>query len=79
MAIFWVVVLCSLVEVCQYFRGQRAVIALLMETARTSEMLVNFYQTTQCCNAEDCYLHPYCHEDLKSYIDDVIFMLVKDI
>jgi hypothetical protein len=42
MAVFWVVAPCSLVEVYQLFR-----IALMMETGRTSEMLVNFYRTTR--------------------------------
>jgi hypothetical protein len=35
------------------------VITLMMEAARTSEMLVNFYQTyttTQCYNPEDSHL-----------------------
>jgi hypothetical protein len=31
-------------------------IALMMEAARTSETLVNFYQTAWRCNPEDCYL-----------------------
>jgi hypothetical protein len=29
--------------------------ALIMEAARTSEMLVNFHQTTWCCNLEDSH------------------------
>jgi hypothetical protein len=29
----------------------------MMEAARTSEMLVNFYQTTQRYNPEDSHLH----------------------
>jgi hypothetical protein len=29
----------------------------MMEAARTSETLVNFYQTTQCYNPEDSNLH----------------------
>jgi hypothetical protein len=33
-----------------------AAIALMMEAARTSETLVNFYQTTRCYNPEDSNL-----------------------
>jgi hypothetical protein len=47
MAVFWVVAPCSLVEI--YI----AIIALVMKAARTSETLVNFYQTTRCYNPED--------------------------
>jgi hypothetical protein len=46
MAIFWVVAPCSLVEVYQ----------LMMEAARTSETLVNFYQTIRRYNPEDSHL-----------------------
>jgi hypothetical protein len=56
MAVFWVVVPCSLVEVYQRFRGP-VLITLMMKAARTSETLVNFYQTTQCYNPEDSHLH----------------------
>jgi hypothetical protein len=51
-AVFWVVAPCSLVEVYQRFRA----IALMMEAARTSETLGNFYQTTRCYNPEDSNL-----------------------
>jgi hypothetical protein len=41
-------------------------IALMMEAARTSETLVNFYQTTRRYNPEDSHLHAYRRENLKS-------------
>jgi hypothetical protein len=44
MAVFWVVVPCGLA------------IALMMEAARTSETLVNFYQTTRHYNPENSNL-----------------------
>jgi hypothetical protein len=53
MAVFWIVAPRSLVEV--YQRLPRA-IALMMEAASTSEMSVNFYQTTQYYNPEDSHL-----------------------
>jgi hypothetical protein len=43
MVVFWVVAPCSLA------------IALMMEAARTSETLVNFYQTTRHYNPEDSH------------------------
>jgi hypothetical protein len=60
MAVFWVVMPCSLV-VCSL------AITLMMEAASTSEMLVNFYQTTRNYNPEDSHLHTCHHENLKSH------------
>jgi hypothetical protein len=59
MAVFWVVVPCSLVEVYR-FRGPCCLhlIALMMKAASTSETLVNIYQTTWCYNPEDSHLEP---------------------
>jgi hypothetical protein len=37
--------------------GNLGNIALMMEAARTSETLVNFYQTTRRYNPEDSHLH----------------------
>jgi hypothetical protein len=39
-----------------------------MEAVRTSETLVNFYQTTRCYNPEDSNLHTHRREHLKSYL-----------
>jgi hypothetical protein len=62
MAVFLVVAPCSLVEVYQ-----ETLIALMMEAARTSEMLINFYQTTRRYNPEDSHLRIHRRENLKSY------------
>jgi hypothetical protein len=42
-------------------------IALMMGTAKTSETLVNFYQTTLRYNPEDSHLYTHRRENLKSY------------
>jgi hypothetical protein len=44
-----------------------AVFALMMEAARTSETLVNFYPTTRRYNPEDSHLRTHRRENLKSY------------
>jgi hypothetical protein len=54
MAVFWIVA--------------PAMIALMMETVRTSETLVNFYQTTRRYNPEDSHLRTHRRENLKSYL-----------
>jgi hypothetical protein len=56
MAVFWVVAPGSLA------------IALVMEAARTSETLVNFYQTTRRYNSENSHLRTHRRENLKSNI-----------
>jgi hypothetical protein len=40
----------------------------MMEAARTSEMLVSFYQTTRRYNPEDSHLLTHHRENLKSYL-----------
>jgi hypothetical protein len=42
-------------------------VALMMEAARTSETLENFYQTTRRYNPEDSHLRTHRRENLKSY------------
>jgi hypothetical protein len=49
------------------FHACGLLIALMMEAARTSETLVNFYQTTRRYNPEGSHLCTHCHENLKSY------------
>jgi hypothetical protein len=44
-------------------------IALMMEAARTSETLVNFYQTTRRYNPEFSHLRTHRRENLKSYLE----------
>jgi hypothetical protein len=56
MAVFWVVAPCSVVEVYQHFRSPCCLIALMMEAVRTSETMVNLYQTTWRYNPEDNHL-----------------------
>jgi hypothetical protein len=49
----------------------------IMEAARTSETMVNFYQTTWRYNPEDSHLRTHCRENLKSYIIFIVFTKVK--
>jgi hypothetical protein len=51
-------------------RGPGANIALMMEAARTSETLINVYQTTRRYNPEDSHLRTHRRENLKSYYID---------
>jgi hypothetical protein len=50
------------------FSVDESLIALMMEAAKTSETLVNFYQTTRRYNPEDSHLHTHRRENLKSYL-----------
>jgi hypothetical protein len=54
-----------------------AIIALMTEAARTSETLVNFYQTTRRYNPEDSHLRIHRRENLKSYLIDEIVQTGK--
>jgi hypothetical protein len=51
-------------------------IALMMEAARTSKTLVNFYQTTRRHNLEDSHLRTHRRENLKSYMKMAVFWVV---
>jgi hypothetical protein len=54
------------------FHAHGLLIALMMEAARTSETLVNFYQTTRRYNPEDSRLRTHRHENLKSCIAGIV-------
>jgi hypothetical protein len=45
-----------------------SIIALMMEAAKTSETLVNFYQTTRRYSPEDSHLRTHRRENLKYYL-----------
>jgi hypothetical protein len=62
MAVFWVVA--SIIRA----------IALMMEAARTSETLVNVYQTTRRYNPENNHLHTHRRENLKPYLMRTCFL-----
>jgi hypothetical protein len=53
---------------CPLSSGQWVLIALMMEAVRTSETLVNFYQTTRRYNPDDSHLRNHRRENLKSYL-----------
>jgi hypothetical protein len=52
---------------------------MMMEAARTSKTLVNFYRITQHYNPEDSHLHTHRHENLKSYLKTKTDKLITDI
>jgi hypothetical protein len=57
MAVFWVVMLCGVVEVYQCFRLLLSPITWVMEAGSAFEMLVKFCQTTWYYNPEGNHLH----------------------
>jgi hypothetical protein len=63
-AVFWVVAPCSL--------AVSLLIALMMEATRTSETLINLYQTTRRYNP-DSHLRAHRRENLISYISMLMF------
>jgi hypothetical protein len=67
MAVFWVVVPCSLVEVSDDSEVLAAsIIRAMMEAESTSETSVNFYQARH-NNPEDSHPHTRRRENLKSH------------
>jgi hypothetical protein len=56
---------CQFTNVSQVLTA--SIIALMMETASTSKMSANFYQTTWSNNPEDSHLHVRRRENLKSH------------
>jgi hypothetical protein len=69
-AVFWVVALCSLVEVYQRCRG--AFCLHNQGDHSTSETSVNFYLTTWHNNPEDRHLHIRRRENLKSHLINTV-------
>jgi hypothetical protein len=53
-----------------------SIIRAMMEAARTSETLVNFYQTTRRYNPEDSHLRTHRRENLKSCLLDTVFNIL---
>jgi hypothetical protein len=67
-AVFWVVVPYSLIEVYEVSEVLAAsIIRAMMEAGSTSETSVNFYQTTRRNNPQDSHLHTRRRENLKSH------------
>jgi hypothetical protein len=60
MAVFWVVAPCSLVKFTNVSEVLAASIIRAMEAARTSETLINFYQTTRRYNPEEAIFVGSC-------------------
>jgi hypothetical protein len=48
--------------------------ALMMEAAKTSQTLVNVYQTTRRYNPEDSHLRTHRRKNLKSYLFYSLFV-----
>jgi hypothetical protein len=46
----------------------------MMEAARTSETVGNFYQTTRHYNPADSHLRTHRRENLKSYLREGVYM-----
>jgi hypothetical protein len=61
LTVFWVVTLCSLVEVYLHFKvldlALIVFITLMLEAASASDTSLSSYQITLCNNTEDSHLH----------------------
>jgi hypothetical protein len=60
------------------YTALQSLIAPMMEAARTSETLVNFFQATRLYNPEDSHRHTHRHENLKSYLCCMYYMLFEE-
>jgi hypothetical protein len=85
MTALWALVLCSLVEVDKHFRGvyclyhQDDFMALMMEAVCTSQMMVNFDETSQHYIPERCHLHTCYCKKLKSHNYQRCYCIRKNI
>jgi hypothetical protein len=57
---------CSYSTTCSSGRSL-LLISLMMAAVSTSEISVNFYETTWCNISEGCHLHTHCCKNLKSH------------
>jgi hypothetical protein len=78
MAVFWVIALCSLVEIYDVSEVLAAsLIALMMEARSASEMLLNFYQTTRLQASGQTSSDIYLESSTCSFISSIFLVAVR--
>jgi len=65
--VFWVVTLHSVVVGYRHFVGPHSIFRVKIETARTSETMVSYYNTMQCHSLKHLDLKYHCHERLTTF------------